>query len=134
MLDFFIEPLFEFGEEEVALLLPETVRAHLDDGIDDDGSEFFDQVEGQGWPSIKGTVQVAHKVVETDQLDRAGNFGGQQSISKAEERVDGIGWWAFDSSRERPLPEIREQLPKATEVGRAARAFHAQNGFQGGAC
>jgi len=106
MLHFFVEPLFKFGKEDFAPLLLETVRSQLDDKIistehamiehvqghriHDDGPKLFHQIQGQSRTPIKGAVQVAHKVIEADQLHGAGNLGGEQRVSEAEQRVHRI--------------------------------------------
>src|SRR5437868_1293571 len=106
MLHFFVEPLFKFGKEDFAPLLLETIRSQLDDKIistehamiehvqdhriHDDGPKLFHEIECQSRTPIKGAVQIAHKVIEADQLHGAGHLGGEQRVPEAEQRVHRI--------------------------------------------
>src|SRR6266516_3310710 len=74
-------------------------------------------------------MQIAHKVVETNELHCTGNLIGEQGISKTQQGVHRIGWGTFDTSWERPLPGITQELAKAAKVGGTACPFHAQDGL-----
>src|SRR3989440_12851425 len=148
MLLFFVEPLFKFGKEDFAPLLLETIRSQLDDKIistehamiehvqdhriHDDWPKLFHEIECQSRTTIKGAVQIAHKVIEADHLHGAGHPVSEQRVPKAEQRIDRISWGALHASWERPLLGIREQIAEAAKVGRTACPFHAQNRLQRG--
>src|SRR5579885_1001024 len=126
MSDLFVETLFQLRKEELALGIFEPVRSQShheivprehpvveqgqDDRIHDDRTKLFHQVEGQRWTPGKGTVQVANRVIEANQLDATGDFGGQERIAKTEQRIDGIGGWTLDAPWEGPLPGIGEEF------------------------
>src|SRR5216117_834695 len=63
-------------------------------------------------------MQVAHKVIEANQLYRAGHLVREQRVAKTEQRVDRVGWGPFDPPGKGPLILIHNQFPKTLEVRR----------------
>ena len=73
------------GEDDVV------VQAAEDDGVHDDGAEFFDQVEGEAGAVVGDLVQAADVGVESDGADGGFEVVGEDGVAEGEEGVDGVG-------------------------------------------
>src|SRR5579875_588796 len=128
MLYLFVQTFLKSGEEDFALLIFQTIGSQFDDkvigrkhavieqgqdnGIDNNGPELFNQIERQRRTAIEGTVQVANKVIEADQLHGTGHFAGQQRIPETEQSIHRISWRTLDSPRKGHCPGSASSLPK----------------------
>lgn len=136
--DGFVEAGFEFGEEGAPAVVAETMGAAEfcgevfaledavvedgdDDGIYDEGAEFFHEVEGEGGFAVLAGVQVADVGVEADGADGGDDLVEEDGVAVAEEGVDGVEGWAAGAAVEEVW--CVEEVFEAVEVGGCAAAF-----------
>ena len=115
--DGFVEAGFEFGEEGAASVIGQAVgtaeffdevfsvedvvvEEGEDDGVDDEGAEFFHEVEGKGGFAVLAAVQVADVGVEANGADGGHDLVEKDGVAVAEEGVDGVAGGAAGAAVE----------------------------------